>query len=164
MPPVPVSLGLASIPQATAITPALAITRDVQMRLALGGVLIAIHSAAAYAQGPGVAKPNLVLHEVAEGLPKDNKQAVRVLTATFKPGEKTVYHTHRFPVTVYVLEGTFTLELKDRPPLTVRAGEAMVEPPNVAMTGYNPSATEPTKVVIFYVSAPDTPFLDPLHH
>ena len=46
----------------------------------------------------------------------------------------------------------------------VRAGEAMVEPPNVAMVGYNPSATEPTKVVIFYVSTPDTPFLDPLHH
>jgi hypothetical protein len=40
----------------------------------------------------------------------------------------------------------------------------MVEPPNVAMTGYNPSATEPTDVVIFYVSTPDTPFLDPLHH
>jgi quercetin dioxygenase-like cupin family protein len=67
-------------------------------------------------------------------------------------------------VTVYVVDGAFTLELKDRPPLTVRAGEAMVEPPNVAMTGHNPSATEPTKVVIFYVSTPDKPFLDPLHH
>jgi hypothetical protein len=31
----------------------------------------------------------------------------------------------------------------------VRAGEAIVEPPNVA---------------IFYVSTPDTPFLDSLHH
>ena len=78
---------------------------------------------------------------------------MRVLTATFKPGDKTVYHTHRFPVTVYVLEGAFTLDLKGRPPVTVKAGEAMVEPPNVAMTGYNPSATEMTKVVIFYVSA-----------
>jgi hypothetical protein len=45
----------------------------------------------------------------------------------------------------------------------VRAGEAMVEPPNVAMTGYNPSATEKTRVVIFYVSTPETPFLDALH-
>ncbi|HYI26580.1 MAG TPA: cupin domain-containing protein [Bradyrhizobium sp.] len=134
------------------------------MRLILGGVLIAILGGPAYGQAPGVAKPNLVLQQVVEGLPKDDKQAVRVLTATFKPGDKTLYHTHRFPVTVYVLEGTFTLELKDRPPLTVRAGEAMVEPPNVAMTGYNPSATEPTRVVIFYVSTPDTPFLDPLHH
>ncbi|QHO74236.1 hypothetical protein ACH79_17965 [Bradyrhizobium sp. CCBAU 051011] len=114
------------------------------------------HGAAA----PNLAKPNMVLQQVVEGLPKDDRQTVRVMTATFKPGDKTVYHTHRFPVTVYVLEGTFTLELDGRPPLTVKAGEALVEPPKVPMTGYNRSATEPTKVVIFYVSANDTPFLD----
>jgi quercetin dioxygenase-like cupin family protein len=131
---------------------------------ALIATLIATLGLPAYAQEGGLAKPNLVLQQIVEGLPSDAKQAVRVLTATFKPGDKTVYHSHRFPVTVYVLEGAFTLDLKDRPPLTVRAGEAMVEPANVAMTGHNPSATEPTKVVIFYVSTPDTPFLDPLHH
>jgi len=112
---------------------------------------------------PDIAKPNLVLQQVVEGLPRDEKQTVRVMTATFKPGDKTVYHTHRFPVTVYVLEGAFTLELDGRAPITVKAGEALVEPPKVAMTGYNRSATEPTKVVIFYVSANDTPFLDLLH-
>jgi quercetin dioxygenase-like cupin family protein len=134
------------------------------MRFILGLALIAILGIPAHAQEPGLAKPNLVLQQIVEGLPNDSKQAVRVLTATFKPGDKTVYHSHRFPVTVYVIDGTFTLELKDRAPLTVRAGEAMVEPPNVAMTGYNPSATKMTRVVIFYVSTPDTPFLDPLHH
>ena len=142
----------------------LPINQGNHMRFALLTALIAILGLPAYAQEAGLAKPNLVLQQIVEGLPSDAKQAVRVLTATFKPGDKTVYHTHRFPVTVYVLEGAFTLDLKDRPPLTVRAGEAMVEPPNVAMTGYNPSATEPTKVVIFYVSTPDTPFLDLLHH
>jgi quercetin dioxygenase-like cupin family protein len=111
-----------------------------------------------------IAKPNPVLQQIVEGLPRDDKQTVRVMTATFKPGDKTVYHTHRFPVTVYVLEGAFTLELDGRPPLTVKAGEAMVEPPKVPMTGYNRSATELTKVVIFYVSANDTPFLDMMSH
>ena len=115
------------------------------------------------AGAPNIAKPNLVLQQVVEGLPRDEKQTVRVMTATFKPGDKTVYHTHRFPVTVYVLQGAFTLELDGRPPITVKAGEALVEPPRVAMTGYNRSATEPTKVVIFYVSVNDTPFLDLLH-
>jgi quercetin dioxygenase-like cupin family protein len=62
-----------------------------------------------------------------------------------------------------VLEGAFTLELEGRPPLTVKAGEAMVEPAKVPMTGYNRTATE-TKVVIFYVSANDTPFLDMMAH
>ena len=113
---------------------------------------------------PGIARPNIVLQQVVEGLSTDEKQTVRVMTAIFKPGDKTVYHTHRFPVTVYVLEGAFTLELDGRPPLTVKAGEAMVEPPKVAMTGYNRSATEMTKVVIFYVSANDTPFLDMMSH
>src|SRR6266702_8860139 len=126
------------------------------MRFALGYALIAILGLPAHAQEGGLAKPNLVLQQTVEGLPADAKQAVRVMTATFKPGDKTVYHTHRFPVTVYVLEGAFTLELDGRPPLTVKAGEAMVEPPNVAMTGYNRTDAE-TKVVIFYVSTVDTP-------
>ncbi|MGQ0682019.1 cupin domain-containing protein [Bradyrhizobium sp.] len=117
------------------------------------------HNAAA----PNIAKPHMVLQQVVEGLPRDEKQTVRVMTATFKPGDKTVYHTHRFPVTVYVLEGAFTLELDGRAPITVKAGEAMVEPPQVAMTGHNRSTTEMTKVLIFYVSANDTPFLDLLH-
>src|SRR6266702_8020013 len=134
------------------------------MRFALGYALIAILGLPAHAQEGGLAKPNLVLQQTVEGLPADAKQAVRVMTATFKPGDKTVYHTHRFPVTVYVLEGAFTLELEGRPPLTVKAGEAMVEPPKVPMTGYNRSATEMTKVVIFYVSANDTPFLDMMSH
>jgi quercetin dioxygenase-like cupin family protein len=123
-------------------------------------------AATALAQDHGqraLARPNLVLEQVVDGLPRDARQSVRVLTATFKPGDRTVPHTHRFPVTVYVLEGAFTLELKDRPPIVVKAGEAIVEPPNVEMTGYNRSASELTKVVIVYVSTPGTPFLDPSH-
>lgn len=129
--------------------------------LGAGGSAPAQHHGAA---APGIAKPNMVLQQIVEGLPKDDRQTVRVMTATFQPGDKTVYHTHRFPVSVYVLEGAFTLELDGRPPLTVKAGEAMVEPPNVAMTGYNRSTTELTKVVIFYVSSNDTPFLDMMAH
>jgi quercetin dioxygenase-like cupin family protein len=52
--------------------------------------------------------------------------------------------------------------MEGREPVTVRAGQAMVEPPNVRMTGYNRSSTEPLRLAIFYVSDPDTPFLDPM--
>jgi quercetin dioxygenase-like cupin family protein len=103
------------------------------------------------------------LSELVAGMPKGEKQQIRVITATLKPGEKTGFHTHRFPVTLYVLKGAFTLELEGRPPLTVKAGEAMVEPPNVKMTGFNRSTTEPMQVITFYVSDPDTPFFDPIH-
>lgn len=134
--------------------------------LALGTAIMLGCTAPAVGQSHdahGIAKPNLVLQQMVEGLPKDDKQSVRVMTASFSPGDKTVYHTHRYPVTVYVLEGAFTLELAGKPPLTVKAGEALVEPPGVPMTGYNRTNGE-TRVVIFYVSAVDTPFLDPLAH
>ena len=117
----------------------------------------------AAAQAHDTAKPDLVFNEVVGGMPRGEKQAVRVLTASFKPGDKTVFHTHRSPVTVYILEGAFTLELEGRAPVVVRAGQAFVEPPNVRMTGYNRSATESLRLVIFYVSDPDTPFLDISH-
>lgn len=66
-------------------------------------------------------------------------------------------------MSVYILEGAFPLELEGREPIMVKAGQAMVEPPNVRMTGYNRGGTEPLRVVIFYVSDPDKPFLDPIH-
>jgi quercetin dioxygenase-like cupin family protein len=119
------------------------------------GALLAITPALAQE----IAKPNL-LREVVQGMPKGDRQEVRVLTATIQPGGKTPFHTHRFPVTVYILEGAFTLELKGRPPAVVKAGQSFVEPPNVKMTGYNKSASEPMRVLIFYVSDADTPFLD----
>jgi quercetin dioxygenase-like cupin family protein len=96
-------------------------------------------------------------------MPKGEKQEVRVLTASFKPRDKTMFHTHRFPVTVYVLEGAFTLEMEGRDPVMVKAGQAMIMPPQVKMTGYNRSSTDSLRLVIFNVSDPDTPYLDPVH-
>jgi quercetin dioxygenase-like cupin family protein len=131
--------------------------------IVLALMLVSTASAAAQTSESNLAKPKLLMQEAVAGMPKLDKQEVRVLTATFSPGDKTVYHTHRFPVTVYVLEGTFTLELEGRDPVIVKAGEALVEPPNVPMTGYNRTPTGQTRVVIFYVSDPGTAFLD-LHH
>ena len=104
------------------------------------------------------ARPNILVKEVVAGMPSIDRQQISVLTATINPGQKTPYHTHQYPVTVYILEGTFTLEMDGHPPLVKKAGEAFTEPPNVKMTGYNRGET-PTKVVIFYVSGPEEPFL-----
>jgi len=125
--------------------------------------LLPLAPATADAQQAGLARPQLLLREVVQGMPRGEAQEVRVLAATFQPGDRTVFHTHRSPVTVYVLEGRFTLELEGRAPVTVAAGQAYVEPPEVRMTGYNRSSTEPLRVLIFYVSDPGTPFLHPIH-
>ena len=63
------------------------------------------------------------------------------MQGTIESGDKTVFHTHRFPVTVSILEGSFPLEMEGGPPAMIRAGQAMV---------------------IVYVSDLDTPFLDPI--
>ena len=130
------------------------------------GLGAALGAAAVGLSGPAAAqeqaRPNLVLREAVEGMPRGERQEVLVLTATIAPGQSTPFHTHRFPVTVHVLEGAFTLEMEGRETVTVRAGRSMVEPPSVRMTGHNRGA-EPTRVVIFYVADPGTPFLDPVH-
>ena len=117
----------------------------------------------AISQERGVIKPQLLLNEIVQGMPKGERQEVRVLTASFQRGDKTMFHTHRFPVTVYVLEGTFTLEMEGHKPVAVKAGQAMVMPPHVKMTGYNRSSAESLRLVIFSVSDPNTPYLDPIH-
>ena len=126
--------------------------------LMLAGLAI---SAPALAAEP--TKPNIVLKETVTGLPRSEQQEIRVLTASFEPGQSTVYHTHRHPVTVYILEGTFTLEMEGRAPVSVSAGQSFVEPPGVKMTGYNRSTVEPIKLVVFYVSEPGAPFQDVIH-
>jgi quercetin dioxygenase-like cupin family protein len=130
----------------------------------LAGIIAAIlFSLTTAVHAEGLAKPNLALRQMVEAMPTGPKQEIRVLTATFEPGDRTVTHTHRFPVTVYILEGAFTLELEGREPIILKAGSALVEPPHIKMTGYNRSDRERTRVVIFYVSDTDTPFLDLAH-
>ncbi len=134
-------------------------TISMRSTLLFAALLISLPSTA---QTQGTARPEMILKEVVSGMPNGEKQEVRVLTASFKPGDKTVFHTHRFPVTVFILDGAFTLELEGRAAVVVKAGQAFVEPPNVKMTGYNRSSTDPLRVVIFYASDPETPFLDPI--
>lgn len=103
---------------------------------------------------------NIVHRALVEGMSKGDRQEVRIITATLKPGDRTPRHTHQFPVAVYVMQGTFTLELEGQDPITTKAGEAMIEPPHIKMIGLNPSATEPTQLAMVYVSDPDTSFAD----
>jgi quercetin dioxygenase-like cupin family protein len=123
---------------------------------------VLLFSSIAMGQEQGAVRPQLLLSEMVQGMPKGDRQEVRVLTANFQPGDKTLFHTHPFPVTVYVLEGTFTLEMEGREPVTAKAGQALIMPPHVKMTGYNRS-TDPLRLMLFNVSDPGTPYLNPAH-
>ena len=104
-----------------------------------------------------------VLKQVTGEFPKADQLEARVMTATVQPGTVSPWHTHTAPVTVYVLEGTFTLEVENRDPITVKAGQALLEPINVKMRAANRDPAQATKVVIFQVSKPEDPFLHPAH-
>lgn len=114
------------------------------------------------AQDSGMAKLMSLHREVVTGLPRSADQEVRVLFATLLPGDVTPYHSHRFPVTVYMIEGAFTLELDDREPVVIEAGHALVEPAGVNMTGRN-KGDIPARMALFYVCEPDAPFADPVN-
>lgn len=112
------------------------------------------------AQDSGMAKLTPLHREVARGMPTAQDQEIRVLFADLLPGDVTPYHSHRHPVTVYMLEGTFTLELDDREPVEIEAGRVFVEPSGINMTGRNNGAV-PARMALFYVCEPDEPFADP---
>ena len=125
----------------------------------LATILVGLSLSLAGASAQEIAKPQLLLNEIVSGMPKGEKQKIWVFSATIVPGGKTVFHTHPFPVTLYILSGTFTLEMEGHAPVILKAGQTMVEPPHVKMTGYNRSAIEPMTAIIFYVGDPDAQFL-----
>lgn len=110
-------------------------------------------------QDSGVAKLMPLHREVVRGMPVGSEQEVRVLFATLLPGDVTPHHSHRHPVTVFMLEGTFTLELDGWAPVEVDAGGVFVEPAGINMTGSNRGAA-PARMALFYVCEPDAPFAD----
>lgn len=113
------------------------------------------------AQDSGMAKLTVLHRESLSNLPRTDAQEIRVLFANLLPGDVTPRHWHRFPVTVYMTDGVFTLELDDREPVDIAAGEVFVEPAYVAMTGRNKGET-PAQMVLFYACEPDVPFAEPL--
>lgn len=132
--------------------------KTMEVGAAIAGLKLGVTTSAKPA---GAAKLTAIHRETTDQMPQGGTAEVRVLTATLDPGDRTPYHSHRFPVTVYVTHGAFTLELDNRPPVTINAGEAFVEPAHVRMTGRNLSTDEPTSMALFFVAEPDTPFADP---
>jgi quercetin dioxygenase-like cupin family protein len=113
------------------------------------------------AQEDGMAKLTPLHREVVQGMPRLAEQEVRVLLANLLPGDVTPYHSHRFPVTVFVLEGTFTLALDGRQPVEIEAGQVFVEPAHINMTGFN-NGDVPVRTALFYVCEPGASFADPI--
>ncbi len=116
-------------------------------------------AAFSYAQAPPVSAPPAVLTVTTSNIPNSGTQVVRILSATIPPGAASTWHTHPSPPLAYVIEGAVVIESDTRPPIEVKAGHAIAEPTGEIIRAVNRGPV-PTKLVIFYVAPPGTPFLE----
>ena len=128
------------------------------LKQATEGLRVGVTTSAA---AEGMAQLTPLLRQGVTTLPGGTPCEIRVLTAVLQPGDVTPHHSHRFPVTVCVYEGVFTLELDGQSPVEIAAGQAFVEPANVPMTGRN-TGSVPATMTLFYVCDPAAPFADPV--
>ena len=117
------------------------------MSLAVGILMGVLGSQALSAQQMAekrtpVAKTDMV---IAKGMEES------VTLVEMMPGAVGEKHFHNGDVMLYILEGSQTLEMDGRPPVTLTQGQAYHIDPKVPLTGKNPSATAPVRFLAFAV-------------
>ena len=115
---------------------------------------LAIVSAMAFSgarAGTGKAT-TLMVKELPDFLGKEGMVEV----VDFAPGEVSQPHRHNADLFVYVLEGSVVTQVKGDAPKTMNAGEVFYESPTEVHTvSRNASATQPAKLLVFYVKVKD---------
>ena len=92
---------------------------------------------------------------------KEGAGEVSALHVEIAPGAQTGWHQHPVPNFAYVLEGELEISLKDGRTNRVKAGDALAEVVQVLHNGRNPSATQPAKLVVFYIGGVGLPLSTP---
>src|ERR1700754_958799 len=79
-------------------------------------------------------------------------------TVDFAPGEVSQPHRHNADLFVYVLEGSVVTQVEGEAPKTVNAGEIFYESPtDIHIVSRNASATQPARLLVFYVKVKGAP-------
>ena len=96
-------------------------TRILAVAMLIAGGGLALH--AAQSQQPGVKRTDLLRHDL--GVPGREAVQVRV---DFAPGAVAPEHSHPGEEIAYVIEGSLEYRLEGKPPVTLKAGEALFIP------------------------------------
>jgi quercetin dioxygenase-like cupin family protein len=87
-----------------------------------------------------------------------------MLEVSYPPGARDMVHRHNAHAFVYVLEGEIIMQLKDKPAVTLKAGQTFYEgPTDVHAVGRNASNTEPARFVVVLLKAKGAPVLTPVN-
>ena len=87
----------------------------------------------------------------------------RIIEVSYPPGAQDVVHRHDAHAMVYVLEGQIIMQLKDKPAVTLKAGQTFYEgPADIHVVGRNASTTEPARFVVVLLKGKGAPVLTPV--
>jgi quercetin dioxygenase-like cupin family protein len=134
--------------------------------LLLGGVVVVWFMSgaqAAHVQPETPAAPDgTVTQLMSENLPDFPGKEGVIVTVEYPPGGSTPIHRHNADVFVYVLEGSVVMQLRGGEETTLTPGQTFHEGPNdVHVVSRNASATEPAKLVVFFVKDIGAPVVLP---
>jgi quercetin dioxygenase-like cupin family protein len=91
-------------------------------------------------------------------LPADVGREGRLLTVEYPPGGSTPAHHHDGAIFAYVADGAVITALDDGPEQRFEAGQGWYERPGqVHRVSRNASATQPAKLVVFFLTQPGSP-------
>jgi len=119
-------------------------TRLIAVAVLIVGTGLALH--VTQAQQPGIMRLDVLRHDL--GVPGREVIQVRV---DFAPGVAFPRHSHPGAEIAYVLEGTLEYQLDGKPPVTLKAGEALFIPADAIHTAQNVGSGNAAELATYLV-------------
>jgi len=87
---------------------------------------------------------------------------VLMYTVDFPAGFSSPIHRHNAQVSVYVLEGSVVMQVRDGKEITLSPGQSFYESPNdIHVVSRNASSTKPAKFLVFLIKEKGAPLVIP---
>jgi len=119
-------------------------TRIMALAVLIGGSGLTLH--VTQAQQSGITRADVVRHDL--GVPGREVIQVRV---DFAPGVAFPYHSHPGVEVAYVLEGTLEYQFEGKPPVILKAGEALFIPSGVNHSARNVGTGKASELATYIV-------------
>ncbi len=95
-------------------------------------------------------------------LPGIEGKEARVILSEYTPGAAAGKHYHPGHEFVYLLEGAGVLEVEGKAPVPVNPGEVFYQPPKQVHNFRNPSTTNHSQLLVFFIPEKGQPFTVPV--
>lgn len=129
------------------------------MKILMRTAMACLLAVATPAFSQDVAVANLFQTDVADVA----NQEIVVLEVNYPPGNDSPVHRHNAHTIVYVLEGTVIMAVEGREAQTLGPGEVFYESPDdIHSVSRNASATEPAKILVFFLKGKGAPTTEPV--